>query len=848
MDKIEHSWTLEKDELLKKLQVDQNQGLSLDQIEFRLQKFGKNSFIKDKKTKKIIVFLKQLKSPMTYTLAVATLISVLLGEWINAIAIFFIVLINSFIGYFQELKAKESIDALKTLSTPEVKVLRQGNIQNILSENIVPGDILVLEAGDYIVADARILESYQLMAQESSLTGESIPVHKHDSVLSKEVALGDRSNLLFAGTAVLNGSGKAIVIGTGINTELGKIADLLESMNTSETPLQRKLTKVSNKLLYLGFIVTVVVISIGLLKGEDLFSIFMAAISLAVAAIPEGLPTVVTIALALAVRRMSKRNAIIRKLSAVETLGAADVICTDKTGTLTTGEMTVRKFNSLNDEQCFNTMIFCNNASIKMDKVGDPTEIALLAFANMHTNIEQIRNSATKIHEWSFDSNRKKMSVAIKYEQSIKLFCKGAPEAVLSQCHNSSKEILNQVQQLSHEGNRVLVLAYKEINENDIARSSEEIETDLTYIGLVAIADPPKKEVFQSIKNCQNSGIRVVMITGDHPLTAKAIALELGIIQVEDHQVLTGLEIDQMSFNELREKVESTYVYARVNPEHKLNIIQALQMNGHTVAMTGDGVNDAPALKKAAIGVSMGKGGTEVARQASSMILTDDNFTTIISAIEEGRAIHGNIKRTIQYLLSTNLAEILIMLMTVILGLPLPLTPLSLLWINLITDGFPALALASEPVEKDFLLINKRPTSSSFFDKAFVIELLFVSLLMTVLSIGIYQWALLNYNVNVARTYLFNFMVYSILTRAFSSRSDHTPVFKLKVNYYLILSISIPILLQLIFQKFEKIQFLFGIGHLSFIEHVILFCISLLPILFIEFKKIYYFQKKIKDL
>lgn len=858
MDKTEFPWAISKNQIVEELQVDPQIGLSENEVQNRKNQFGLNSFHTEKVISSLALLLKQFTNPMTYTLFVATAVAVSLGEMLNAIAIFAIVILNALIGFFQESKAEASIQALKKLSVPKARVLRDKKVQIVPSVDVVPGDILKIEAGDYIVADARIVESYQVKSDEAVLTGESLPVSKNDGIVPRDSALADRINMLYASTAVAHGSGKAIVVSTGMQTEIGKIAGLLQTTVSAETPLQEKLSKVSTKLLILGVVVIILVMAMGVMKGETWFSIFMTGISLAVAAIPEGLPTIVTLALTLGVRRMTKRNAIIRKLSAVETLGSADVICTDKTGTLTSGEMTVRevynleeKLKNKNDftgsDLFYKCMIHCNNANVKHGKSGDPTEVALLLLSQEKgIDLSAVKAAGKKVHEWSFDSIRKRMSVAIEEKDSLKLYCKGAPESILPLCINNSNEISENVQKLSEQGRRTLAMAYREMNQSEIQLDAETVERNLVFLGVVGIADPPKEEAKQSILDCQASGIKVVMITGDHPVTARAIARELNIVTDGDEEVVTGVELDKISVAELSNKIDAISVYARVSPQHKLKIVEAMQSRGHIVAMTGDGVNDAPALKKASIGVAMGKAGTEVARQASSMVLTDDNFSSIVAAVEEGRAIHGNIKRTIQYLLSTNLAEILIMFISVVMGLPLPLNPINLLWINLVTDGFPALALAAEPIEKGFLHKNTRPSSSSFFDEAFIKELLIVALIMTAMSISGYYWVYLYQDALTAKSYIFNFLVYLILMRSFTCRSEITPYFKLKINYYHLFSIIIPIALQMYFQHFQVVQTVFEIKPLPFYTNIWLFSISTIPFLLIELLKLRHY-KKLKD-
>lgn len=842
-------WSQSAFEVLKEFKTDINQGMATAEAGKRLIEFGENNLKSERPVSKWFLFFKQFKSPMVYTLVVATAVSLFLGEIPDAIAIFAIVILNALIGFAQEAKAEDAIEALKKLTVPEARVLRDGRVTTLDSKQVVPGDIIIFESGDYVVADGRILECFQLSADEAVLTGESMPVSKQSSAIPDGTLLAERSNMLYASTAIVQGAGKMVVTGTGMNTEIGRIAGLLETHSESkETPLQERMTKLSHLLIIMGVGVIITVSIMGFIKGAPWSDIFMNAISLAVATIPEGLPTVVTLALTLAVRRMTKRNAIVRKMPAVETLGSTDVICTDKTGTLTTGKMRVREVFTLDnkvDELFYHIITECNNATITPGESGDPTEVALLYLAQDEAAKMSLSLKFKRIHEWSFDSVRKRMSVAASSEEGTYILSKGAPEAMLPICNLSPEEtakVESEVAKLSSRGHRTLALAFKKIGVLSEEEKSDAalVEKNLIFKGLVAIADPPKEETIPSIRSCKAAGIKVVMITGDHPLTAKAIAEELGITDEGKFDgVLSGSELDQMSDDELRMVSEQTAVYARVSPLHKLKIIKALESNGHIVSMTGDGVNDAPALKAAAIGVAMGKAGTEVARQSSSMILTDDNFSSIVSAVEEGRAIYGNIKRTIQYLLSTNLAELLIMLGAVILGMPVPLAPLNLLWINLVTDGPPSLALASEPVSPDYLKNSTRPSPASFFDRHFYWELFFVGILSTILGLAIYDWSLEHYDELTARSYMFLFLIYLCLVRSFSCRSETKTFFQLKFNLVHLLSVVIPVLLQLGVQYTEIYQRLFKVRSVSMIENAVLVLISMIPVTFVELYKLF---------
>ncbi len=839
-------WSRNARDLLNELGSNDLTGLDREAYQRAINSNGPNTLTEAKRISQLAIFLKQFHNKMSYLLLLAAGISFGLDEKIDAVAIFAIVILNGIVGYFQEAKAEAAIAALKRLSIPRAKVLREGKVELIDSMDVVPGDVLILEAGDYIVADAVVLNSFQLSADESILTGESMPVEKISGIVPEKTPLAERKNMLHSSTALTSGSGKALVVSTGMKTEIGKIASLLEATKTEDTPLQKKLEKVSNKLLIIGLIVMVIIAIIGYRENRGWLEIFMMSVSLAVAAIPEGLPTIVTLALTLAVRRMSKRNAIVRKMVAVEALGSTDIICTDKTGTLTTGNMIVRE-TFLLSQNAENEMkvaaVACNNASLDNGGSGDPTEIALLRMAVGE-------KSPPRLYEWSFDSDRKRMSVAVKHNEGAKIYCKGAPESVLPLCLISKEDSTSAekaIREFSLKGQRILALATRElpIFDKNTPPSLEEAEKEFSFLGLVAIADPPKEETIPAIAACRASGIKVIMITGDHPLTAEAIAKELGIIDTLDSSlVMTGHELDSLDSDGLQERCEKVLVYARVSPVHKLRIVEALQKNGHTVAMTGDGVNDSPALKKASIGVAMGRSGTEVARQASNMILTDDNFATIVHAVEEGRAIFGNIKRTVQYLLSTNLAEILIVLGSVLLELPMPFVPLTLLWINLVTDGFPSLALAAEPVEKDFLKKNRSPSAASFFDKKFMKEMVFVGLLMTIIHLTYYDYELKEESVLMAKSSAFHLLVYLCLFRSFSCRSDHYIYSQLPLNKFHVISVMIPIALQITLENWSVFTEMFEISPIGFRHHFFLMLLSVIPVSLIEIRKLLKMRKR----
>lgn len=841
---VNTAWSRDVALILKELEVPADKGLAPAVAEERLRKFGPNAITTRVPVSRWNILLKQITNPVVFILLIAAGVSFFLGEALEAWVILAIVVINSLIGYFQEAKAESAIEALADLSGPKGKVLRDGHVLTVASEAVVPGDILVLEAGDYVVADARVLTSRQLAADEAVLTGESLPIDKNPDPIEESSVLADRTNMVFAGTAISRGTGKAVVTATGLETEIGKIASMMESTSTDKTPLQARLEVVSHKLLLAGMAVIACVIAMGIWKKNDWQDIIMSALSLSVAAIPEGLPTIVTIALVLAVRRMSKRCALVRKMDSVETLGATDVICTDKTGTLTTGKMTVRETWALDERKFLETIALCNNASLHGSGSGDTTEIALLKHAaEKGIDLPLLRKENPRLFEWSFDSGRKRMSVAVRSPAGTVFHVKGAPEKLLPHCtldEAKRHEISGKISEYSRKGMRVLATAMKAESVTDFAKvSADEAESHLTFTGLVAMADPPREESISSIRKCREAGIRVIMMTGDHPETAFAIARELGLLTDGKEKVMTGQELDKLPPQELHAASETVTVFARVSPENKLSLVKELRKSGHVVAMTGDGVNDAPALKASSIGVSMGKGGTEVARQASSIVLTDDNFSTIVDAVEEGRAVHGNIKRTLQYLLSTNLAELLFIFISVLLGFPVPLLPVNLLWLNLVTDGLPSLALAAESVHEDYLRQSQRTSPETFFDRAFVKEMVVVGTIITCMSVGIYVYGVKTADVLTGRSYAFNFIVYTILFRSFSCRHERLTFFQMKPNYYLLASVIIPVIFQMLIQESGIFLRAFRVTSLDFRTNVILLGLSIVPVTLTELAKYY---------
>ncbi|MGF3102503.1 cation-translocating P-type ATPase [Rossellomorea sp. DUT-2] len=757
---------MRQEDIEQSLNTNYQEGLSTDDVANRRKQFGYNQLEEAEKQSALLLFFSQFKDFMVLVLLAATLISGLLGEYIDAIAIIAIVLINGFLGFFQERKAERSLHALKELSAPQVSVLRDGKWMKIVSKEVIIGDIIRFGSGDRIGADVRLIETNNLEIEESALTGESVPVTKSTNpVIGENMSLGDLENMAFMGTMVTRGNGIGVVTSIGMKTAMGQIADMIQKAETMITPLQRKLEELGKILISVALVLTALVVGIGVIQGHDMYTMFLAGVSLAVAAIPEGLPAIVTVALSLGVQRMIKKKAIVRKLPAVETLGCASVICSDKTGTLTQNKMTVTHLwsggrtwtvtgtgyepdgqfysgdqrvtphseNAL--QQLLTFGMLCNHAELVTREEnfvvdGDPTEGALLV-AGLKAGLsrESLQKKFTIVKEFPFDSTRKMMSIIV-VDQNGKHFSvtKGAPDVLVGKSESilwegrlqyKSAEITQKVEEaiseMSSNALRNIAIAYKPLNERSIEGIEEnDIEEGVTFIGLQGMIDPPRPEVKQAVKECRAAGIKTVMITGDHILTAKAIAQQLGILKNKD-RVLDGKALNQMEVHELEEIVEEVSVFARVSPEHKLKIVKALQNRGHVVAMTGDGVNDAPAIKSSDIGVAMGITGTDVAKESSSLVLLDDNFATIKSAIQEGRNIYENIRKFIRYLLASNVGEILVMLFAMILALPLPLVPIQILWVNLVTDGLPAMALGLDKPEDDVMKRKPRHPKEGVF-------------------------------------------------------------------------------------------------------------------------------------
>jgi P-type Ca2+ transporter type 2C len=839
-------------EILKELSVDKEKGLSTSQASELLKTYGPNELKQKNKINPFMIFLEQFKSFIIYILLFAVIIALLAREYIDSAVIVAILIFNAFFGFIQEYRAERAIEALKKLTALKARVLRDGKIQQIETKFLVPGDILILEEGDKIPADARILESVSMQTLESSLTGESNPVSKISDALKGDLVIADRTNMVFSGTAITSGRGKAVVISTGMQTEIGKIANLLDKTEDTQTPLQKKLASFGKWIGTATILISIIIFITGVIRGGIYHLLFsgqilefliqskewlLTAVALAVAAVPEGLPAIVTIALALGVRRMVKKNSLIRKLPSVETLGSTTVICSDKTGTLTKNEMTVREafFDDKsiiisgegyrtqgqvspqvkNSTILFRCGVLCNNATLdkeKEDITGDPTEAALLVSAEKsgldHKTIQQ---EWKRVNEIPFTSERKMMSTINVDPKSKKqyVFTKGAPEILLEKCDRiilnnkviklSPKiktAILQKNKAMSSKALRVLGFAYKEFPSKN--HKLTDAENKLIFIGLQGMIDPPRPEVKDSIAKCKTAGIRVVMITGDNLHTAEAIAHEIGILG----DSINGSDFAKLSEQEQSKLMETTSIFARVEPQHKMQIVTLLQKKGEIVAMTGDGVNDAPAIKKADIGIAMGIKGTDVSKEASDMILQDDNFATIVNSVEEGRGIYQNIQKFINYLLSSNLAEVLIIFMAIILSIPLPLTAIMLLWLNLVTDGLPALALSVDSHSKNLMEKPPKKSNSKIMDRSMAFNIIYVAVLITIAVLSLFFWAMKFYAglpeaelIMKIQTIAFTSLIIMEFARIQAIRSEQKiGIFS---NKYLILAVTVSLALQL---------------------------------------------------
>jgi Ca2+-transporting ATPase len=888
-------YLLENEEVSSKLSTDLEKGLSSELAKERLKSHGYNELISKEGPTIWQMLLSQFQDFLVLILIGASLVSALIGEVTDSVVIILIVVLNATLGVVQEFKANKALEALKKMAAPEAKVIRDGKIIEIPARELVPGDLVILEAGNYVPADLRLVESVNLKIEEASLTGESVPVEKNaEIVFNNDVPLGDRSNSAFMSTVVTYGRGKGIVVETGMNTEIGLIAEMLESYEEESTPLQKKLAELGKILGIASLAICGIVFILGLIRGVPILEMFMTAVSLAVAAIPEGLPAIVTIVLALGMQRMVKRHSIIKKLHAVETLGSTTVICSDKTGTLTQNEMTAQKvfvngnvysisgegyktqgeftlngktIDPLADpdlKMLLTIGALCNDAKLEEsgsdgDKtcriIGDPTEGCLVVgAAKACMCLEELNKSRPRLQEIPFDSDRKRMTTFHPYEDGYIACIKGAPDVMLNLSNRILKngEILDlteadreQILEINHEmasqALRVLAFAFKLENELPKDPKPEEVEKDMIFVGLVGMIDPARPEAKEAIEICKQAGIRPVMITGDYKDTAEAIARDLGMLD-ETSKVLTGTDLDAMSDEELVAVADQVSVYARVSPVHKLRIVEAIKQNNHIVAMTGDGVNDAPALKKADIGVAMGITGTDVAKETADMILTDDNFASIVAAVEEGRVIYANIRKFIFFLLSCNIAEILIIFVAMLVGLPIPLKPIQLLWLNLLTDAFPALALGMEAKEPDIMEKPPRNPNEPIMDHRMKVQIAIQSIFMTMAVLGVFTFALnTSSNLQVAQTYAFATLIFSELLRAYTSRSETLSVFKIGVfsNKYMVGGTFISFLLLLLVIYVPALREIFDTVKLSIYDWDIIVLFGMIPFIAAEVSKIF---------
>jgi P-type Ca2+ transporter type 2C len=835
-------------------------GLTRVESTKRLEQYGPNELKEAKRITPLGIFINQFKDFMILVLVVAAVISGFLGDLIDTVAIILIVIINAIIGFIQEYRAEKAMQALKKMSTSMAKVIRDNAVHQVPSGEIVPGDLVLIEAGDIVPADMRIIKSDQLKINEASLTGESVAVEKTVKAIEEtNLPLGDRTNVAYKGTHVTYGKGRGIAVATGMETELGKIAEMLggESM---KTPLQKRLTAFGKKLAVIILFICALIFVIGLMRGEKTLLMLLTAISLAVAAIPEALPSVVTIALAIGAKRMVKQNALVRKLTAVETLGSVTFICTDKTGTLTENRMTVEALfdgqdivpkEELQNQELPQTQsrllyLMSLNNDVLVDfegkLKGDPTEIALYEIAAQagFTKAET-ESEAPRVADIPFDSERKCMSTIHQTGEGYLVVTKGAIDVLMDKSGDLSattrQRFTETTEQLASDGLRVLGFAQKVIAELPPVINSETVENNLTIIGAAGMIDPPREEAKQAVHECKTAGIHTIMITGDHPLTAKSIAKRLGIIEDEKDKVLTGSELAAIEFEAFKSEVHDTRVYARVSPEQKLNIVRALQENQQFVAMTGDGVNDAPSLKKADIGVAMGITGTDVSKEASDVILLDDNFATIVNAVRSGRRIYDNIRKFIKYAMTGNAGEIWSIFLAPFLGLPIPLLPLHILWINLVTDGLPGLALAAEPEEKGIMKRPPRPTNESIFAQGLGAHILWVGLLMGLVTIGTQYYFIDNAK---WQTMVFTVLCFSQMGHVFAIRSDTRSLFQqgLFSNMPLLGAVLVTFVLQMAIIYIPVFQPVFRTQPLTLTELGITLGLSLVVFFAVELEKV----------
>ena len=844
---------LKKEDVLKKIGSNEKTGLGKRDVKQRKQKYGLNK-LEDKPQESLLVkFIKQFDDFMIIILIVASIISAgvsyIQGEndYVDSIIIIAIVILNALMGVIQESKAEKAIESLKKMTPPKAKVLRESVTTEINAEDLVPGDIIILEAGNYVPADCRLLETHNLKIEESSLTGETEPVEKNADIICKQnVPLGDKLNMAFMASIVVNGHAKAVVTEIGMNTNVGKIANMMLQDEAPETPIQKKLAQVGKILGILCLVICVIIFAIGLINKIEPIEMFMTSVGLAVAAIPEGLPAIVTIMLSIGVTKMAKNNCIIRKLPAVETLGSSRVICSDKTGTLTQNKMTVVEIKARDINLTSELSCMCTDCEIirkrgKLEISGEPTEIALVQNAlNRNKNKTELEQNMPRVEEIPFDSNRKMMTTIHKKGNKYLVITKGAPDVLIEKCKltfDEKRKIQKENMQMAEKALRVIAVSYKELDFLPIKIDSQTIENNLNFVGLVGMIDPPREGVKEAVKTCKQAGIKTVMITGDHIETAKAIAKQLDILGAKD-KAITGQELDRISQERLEKEISLYSVFARVTPEHKVRIVKAWQKTSAVVAMTGDGVNDSPALKNADIGIAMGKSGTDVARNASDMILTDDNFVTIVKAIKQGRNIYDNIKKAIHFLIATNIGEIITIFMGLILGFKSPLLAIQLLWINLVTDSLPAIAIGLEPPEKD--IMRRKPVNSkkSIFADGLWNKIIIEGIMLGTLTLLSFSIGNKYYDLEVARTMAFISLGLMELVHSFNIKSEDS-IFKVGIfeNKFLIGSFILGVFVQTIVVFIPALADIFQLVQLTQEQWLITIGISLLPIPLMEIQK-----------
>lgn len=860
---VEAPWAATAEEVAGRLKTNLEAGLSLSEVGQRLERYGPNRIETHRRRTPLKVLLAQFADLMIGLLAGAAVISALVGDATDAILIAFIVLANVGIGFAQEWRAEQAVEALRRLSQPHARVRRNGQMSEFDAEGLVPGDVVEIVAGDLIPADARLASAVELEVVESTLTGESLPVEKSARPDSADTALPDRRSMVYAGTAVVRGRCRALITATGRATELGRIASLLESAEEGPTPLQQRLSQLSRRLALVVAVICVVIFAAGVLREKPenwnrqlLSTMLLTAVSLAVAAIPEGLPAVITVALALGSQRMAKRKAIVRRLSAVESLGSVDVICTDKTGTLTQNRMSAKDIVPASDDAesqraLYEGAVLCNDAELagEANSVGSPTERALLTVAVENgIDVGRLRAEWPRLAEVPFSSDRKRMTTLHRTPNGGRiLFVKGAAERILSRLASDDGELQawqSRLEDLARGGRRVIAVAARDWDTDTLPAEPETAETDLRLMGLFGIVDPVRPEAAAAIAECRSAGVRAVMITGDHPETARAIADEIGLRQSSE-AVMTGQEIEKLSDEELVERVPTVTVYARVSPEHKLRIVTAWQTRGSITAMTGDGVNDAPALRKADIGVAMGVTGSDVAKEAGEMILADDNFATIVGAVEEGRIVYDNIRKFVAYLLTTNTGEVLVLFAAIMLGMPLPLLPIHVLWINLVTDGLPALALGFEPAEPGIMRRPPRRRDESLFADGLGHGIIWLGILMAVACLLLFRWYLPgdsdshpDSTLAYARTMTFVALALFQLFHVMAIRSSE-PFYRVGLwsNYRLTIAVALGVILQFAVVYVPQLQRYFHTVPLTAADAAIAVAVSSLIFVVIELWK-----------